>query len=260
MPSVLVLVLVVVLAWTVVLLPVFRHRDDALREARSYHLIASAARVVGRRRAASGDRRYLIMPRRTGLHLRRTHVAMAAEGLAPVTTSGPSRGSGLPNDTRNSTPAQAHAPGGTAGQASSQPPAPTSHPGRTTTGSSARQLRVLIGLGVLVALQLALAVFVGPGFLVGVAISTALMGGYVVALRRSAVQKQQRRRTVARARAAHPAGANRRSRDARAASRGPRTAQSARRPSSIPGQRSSRPSSQRPGERVEEPVARVVNG
>ena len=226
MPSVLVLVLVVVLAWTVVLLPVFRHRDDALREVRSYHLISSAARVVGRRRPARGDRRYLIMPRRTGLHLRRMRIAMTAEGLETVPTSVTSRGNGR-TSVPSSPPPAASLRGSTPGTPSS-PPArgggsdPNSRSGRSGSRSSSsstgrsstvRQLRILLGLLALLVVQVTLAVLVGPGFMVGVLVSGMLLGGYVYALRRSALQRQRRRHIVARARAAHPAGSNRAARE-----------------------------------------------
>ncbi len=286
MPSVLVLVLVVVLAWTVVLLPVFRHRDDALREVRSYHLISSAARVVGRRRPARGDRRYLIMPRRTGLHLRRMRIAMGAEGLETVPTSVTSRGNG--RSSVPSSPPPAPSLGGASPGTLSSPSVrgggtdrqsrasgrsgSTGSSGKSGSSSStgpARQLRILLGLLALLVVQVTLAVLVGPGFVVGVLLSGLLLGGYVYALRRSALQRQRRRHIVARARAAHPAGSNRAARGSLA--RQARPVSTPRRPAALPGPRQTPPrparqprqtqqSSPRSSDLVEAPVGRVVNG
>lgn len=283
MPSVLVLVLVVVLAWTVVLLPVFRHRDDALREVRSYHLISSAARVVGRRRPASGDRRYLIMPRRTGLHLRRMRIAMAAEGLETVTTSVTSRGNGrmsVPSapppepSLGGASPGTPSSPsvrgGGTDRQSRASGRSGSSgRSGRSSSAGPARQLRILLGLLALLVVQVTLAVLVGPGFVVGVLLSGVLLGGYVYALRRSALQRQRRRHIVARARAAHPAGSSRAARGSLA--RQARPVSAPRRPAALPGPRQTPPrparqprqtqqSSPRASDLVEAPVGRVVNG
>jgi hypothetical protein len=58
------ILLVIVAAWAVVLLPMLLNRHEAANEARSVDRFATAMRVLSRRTATSGDRRYVVVPPR----------------------------------------------------------------------------------------------------------------------------------------------------------------------------------------------------
>ncbi|MDP9241408.1 MAG: hypothetical protein M3O55_12345, partial [Actinomycetota bacterium] len=57
------ILLVIVAAWAVVLVPMLLNRHESASEIRSVDRFATAMRVLARRTATSGDRRYVVVPR-----------------------------------------------------------------------------------------------------------------------------------------------------------------------------------------------------
>ncbi len=193
------ILLVIVAAWAVVLVPMLLNRHESASEIRSVDRFATAMRVLARRTATSGDRRYVVVPRRP-------------DSPPNVVVNGTSQWVHQAAEARRRMSA-AETPGSAAEVAES--PATTDVTASRDAAAvraavAVRRLRVLSVLAGAVVALLVLALVAGPSFWIGQALCDALLAAYVIHLRREATRARARRlRAAARARRAAAAAAAR---------------------------------------------------
>lgn len=177
------ILLVIVAAWAVVLVPMLLNRHESANEIRSVDRFATAMRVLARRTATAGDRRYVVVPRQPD-----RAPSVVVNGTSPwVEQAGDAR-------RRLSGSAEVSSPlvtGGVGDVAAAR------------AAMATRRLRVLVGLAVAVVALVPIALFVDPLVWVGEGGCVGLLALYVVHLRREAARARARRlRAGARARRA----------------------------------------------------------
>jgi hypothetical protein len=180
------ILLVIVAAWAVVLVPMLLNRHESASELRSVDRFATAMRVLARRTTASGDRRYVVVPRRP-----QSTPSIVVNGTSPWVEQADDSGSDSDAESRPSRP-------GTV-----ERDVAASDVAAVRVRIAARRRRVLLSLAVVAAVFVPLAVLVSSRWWTVQVPGDLLLVLYVMHLRREAARARSRRlRAATRARRA----------------------------------------------------------